>query len=353
MANQKQNPDSIKRPSQKDGKFEIELHRAPIHWDLENGIISFFGIDSAMFWTDPSLVNMLAPLAEEIGIELFRLLVAYSSSLGTEEDYHAMISTLGNSFEEGFLPWGRAVSAAGWGPFEMPEYEPNEKLATVIVHNSWEISAQRRLLPEKRWGTPFLQGKIIGIFSHAFDIPCWANDVCHYGSAVPYTEIKVFPSEKTIVNELKKLRYENMMASEQELAAKVDQKTAELQQAKEEIEQYSRTLEQKVAERTADLVNANKQLQDEIETRKEAEEKKERLILDLQNTLQEVRTLRGLLPICSSCKKIRDDKGYWNQIEGYISDHSEAQFSHSLCPQCAEKLYGDEDWYDEDKEKDK
>ena len=143
------------------------------------------------------------------------------------------------------------------------------------------------------------------------------------------------------------------MASEQELAAKVDQKTAELQQAKEEIEQYSRTLEQKVAERTADLVNANKQLQDEIETRKEAEEKKERLILDLQNTLQEVRTLRGLLPICSSCKKIRDDKGYWNQIEGYISDHSEAQFSHSLCPQCAEKLYGDEDWYDEDKEKDK
>jgi hypothetical protein len=52
-----------------------------------------------------------------------------------------------------------------------------------------------------------------------------------------------------------------------------------------------------------------------------------------------VRTLRGILPICASCKKIRDDKGYWNQLESYIRDHSEAEFSHSLCPECIEKLY--------------
>ena len=136
-----------------------------------------------------------------------------------------------------------------------------------------------------------------------------------------------------------------MLASERDLAAKVDQKTAELQQAKKEIEQHSRTLEQKVAERTADLLKANKQLENEIETRKEAEAKKEMLIFDLQKTLKEVKALRGLLPICSSCKKIRDDKGYWNQIEAYISEHSEAQFSHGICPQCAEKLYGDENWY--------
>jgi hypothetical protein len=53
----------------------------------------------------------------------------------------------------------------------------------------------------------------------------------------------------------------------------------------------------------------------------------------------EVKTLRGLLPICASCKKIRDDEGYWNQIESYIGQHSEAQFSHSICPECAKKLY--------------
>ena len=62
---------------------------------------------------------------------------------------------------------------------------------------------------------------------------------------------------------------------------------------------------------------------------------------ELQKALSEIKTLSGLLPICASCKKIRDDKGYWNQIELYIRDHTEAEFSHSLCPICAEKLYGE------------
>ncbi len=60
---------------------------------------------------------------------------------------------------------------------------------------------------------------------------------------------------------------------------------------------------------------------------------------DLKRALNEVKHLSGLLPICSSCKKIRDDNGYWEQIESYISDHSEAQFSHGLCPECIRKLY--------------
>ncbi len=61
---------------------------------------------------------------------------------------------------------------------------------------------------------------------------------------------------------------------------------------------------------------------------------------ELQKALSEIKTLSGLLPICASCKKIRDDKGYWNQIELYIRDRSDAEFSHSICPICAEKLYG-------------
>lgn len=59
----------------------------------------------------------------------------------------------------------------------------------------------------------------------------------------------------------------------------------------------------------------------------------------LRQALNEIKALRGILPICSSCKKIRDDKGYWQQIEQYISEHSEAQFSHGVCPECAKKLY--------------
>ena len=59
----------------------------------------------------------------------------------------------------------------------------------------------------------------------------------------------------------------------------------------------------------------------------------------LQKALSEIKELSGLLPICSSCKKIRNDNGYWEQIEGYIRDHSKAEFSHSICPDCAKKLY--------------
>lgn len=59
----------------------------------------------------------------------------------------------------------------------------------------------------------------------------------------------------------------------------------------------------------------------------------------LKEALTEVKTLSGFLPICASCKKIRDDKGYWNQIEAYIREHSEAEFSHGICPECARKLY--------------
>ena len=61
----------------------------------------------------------------------------------------------------------------------------------------------------------------------------------------------------------------------------------------------------------------------------------------LEHALSEVKTLQGLLPICASCKKIRDDKGYWNQIESYLSQHTEVTFSHGICPGCERKLYSD------------
>ncbi len=61
--------------------------------------------------------------------------------------------------------------------------------------------------------------------------------------------------------------------------------------------------------------------------------------------VKENKSLKGLLPICANCKKIRDDKGYWNQIESYIQDHSEAAFSHGICPECSENMYGKEEWY--------
>jgi PAS domain S-box-containing protein len=72
---------------------------------------------------------------------------------------------------------------------------------------------------------------------------------------------------------------------------------------------------------------------------KHAEEEKGKLIQELQESISKINKLSGLLPICASCKKIRNDEGYWEQIESYIRDHSEADFSHSICPECAQKLY--------------
>lgn len=79
----------------------------------------------------------------------------------------------------------------------------------------------------------------------------------------------------------------------------------------------------------------------DITERKWVELKRRRLILELEEVLAEVKTLSGLLPICASCKKIRDDQGYWQQVEAYIEAHSEAEFSHGFCPDCLERLYPD------------
>jgi PAS domain S-box-containing protein len=77
----------------------------------------------------------------------------------------------------------------------------------------------------------------------------------------------------------------------------------------------------------------------DITIRKEAEFENQRLMKELREALADVKVLTGLIPICASCKDIRDDKGYWKQIEAYIRDHTEADFSHSICPNCAKKLY--------------
>ena len=79
----------------------------------------------------------------------------------------------------------------------------------------------------------------------------------------------------------------------------------------------------------------------DISKRKALEVDREKLIKKLQDALDTIKTLRGIIPICASCKKIRDDKGYWNQIEIYIKDHSYADFTHGICPECSKKLYSE------------
>jgi PAS domain S-box-containing protein len=82
-------------------------------------------------------------------------------------------------------------------------------------------------------------------------------------------------------------------------------------------------------------------VKEDITTRKQTEAERDMLIHDLHDALANVKSLSGLLPICASCKKIRDDKGYWSQVESYIQKHSDATFTHGMCPDCVKKWYPD------------
>ena len=79
----------------------------------------------------------------------------------------------------------------------------------------------------------------------------------------------------------------------------------------------------------------------DVTERRRAEKEREKLVADLSDALVNLKRLSGLLPICASCKKIRDDRGYWHQVENYMKDHAEVEFSHGICPECAARLYPD------------
>jgi hypothetical protein len=91
--------------------------------------------------------------------------------------------------------------------------------------------------------------------------------------------------------------------------------------------------------RTEALRETNIQLETEVLRRKDTEQALVEERDKLQQMIAEIRTLRGFIPICSICKKIRDDAGYWQQLEKYIQEHSDATFSHGICPECLKKTY--------------
>ncbi len=78
---------------------------------------------------------------------------------------------------------------------------------------------------------------------------------------------------------------------------------------------------------------------EDITDRKKAEQEREDLITELRKAISEIKTLRGILPICSFCKNIRNDEGYYEQIEAYIHHHSGVDFSHTICPKCLKQHY--------------
>jgi membrane protein implicated in regulation of membrane protease activity len=101
------------------------------------------------------------------------------------------------------------------------------------------------------------------------------------------------------------------------------------------------SIRRRLQKQKEEIKKSHEEIKIEMEERKNIQIEKDKLIVELEDALSKVKTLSGFLPICASCKKIRDDNGYWNQIEAYIQTHSDAEFSHGICPECAKKLYPD------------
>jgi CHASE3 domain sensor protein len=103
------------------------------------------------------------------------------------------------------------------------------------------------------------------------------------------------------------------------------------------LQEANATLERRVAERTAEIAASNRDLQAEMDRRRRIEEEREALIRDLQKALAEVNTLEGLLPMCAWCRKVRNDEGYWRQLEAHVQEHLDVNFTHGICPDCLEE----------------
>lgn len=120
---------------------------------------------------------------------------------------------------------------------------------------------------------------------------------------------------------------------------KLQQQILKRHEAEAKLSHKRNQLEDLVRERHGELLITNKQLKLEIMSRKQIEEERERLIIELTYAITRLKQLKGLLPICAACKKIRDDQGFWSNLETYVQNHSDAEFSHGICTRCMKKLY--------------
>lgn len=224
---------------------DIVVNETPITWDTDAGKMEFFGVPAVTLRLNPSLLRILEPLRQEVGNDLYYLLVAQHASLGTRQDYYQIVNELGTTFEKGFLAWGDVVAAAGWGSFKLLSFNPDAKTAVVRIHNPWELGLVEESSATLTKLCPFLMGKITGIFTHALGVKCWASEEnITIGQAGNVIDLHVkehhlsFDDEVVKLRALKKLRREKTL--EAEIAARVEQQV----HAEKECIKLSRAVEQ-------------------------------------------------------------------------------------------------------------
>jgi chromosome segregation ATPase len=139
--------------------------------------------------------------------------------------------------------------------------------------------------------------------------------------------------------EARELQLEKTITKLERTNTHLNQEIQKKQAAARELQQERNQLEDRVRQRRGEILRSNHKMQMEVLARKRIEEEREQLIFELTEALTRMKQLKSLLPICPSCKKIKDDKGYWSNLEAYLSEHTEAEFSHGICQDCMKELY--------------
>ncbi|MFK7964005.1 MAG: nitrogen regulation protein NR(II) [Burkholderiaceae bacterium] len=205
-------------------RFECVIGGLPWQWDLSRGSLRHCGMPVVALWVEHSVGSMLRPLRNEIGPALSDLLIASSRREGAETDFKAIASHHGQTFEEGFAGWSKAVASAGWGVFTLLEFDRGARAARVRVNQPWELELKVGVPAS----CPFIQGKLIGLFSIAFETSCWAYPVAGAAGEGGYVDFAIEPSRTTIAGQIEQLRQARMAQSERELAQEVDRQTKAL-----------------------------------------------------------------------------------------------------------------------------
>ncbi len=214
-------------------RYSIAPAEIPLEWNVDEARFDFLGRRAIAFWDYPSFYHLLAPLVEEVGEELFQLIVARFSSIGTEEDYQAMVTQLGPTFEEGFKGWCRAALVAGWGIVTLEAFDRVSGTARLRVVDPFELRAQKA--GGGSWGCPYLMGKFIGIFRHALGQSCWAEADLHLDGERQEVVFHIHPSTRTLDDELTALRRARRQVEQIVLERRVEEATAALFQQREQI----------------------------------------------------------------------------------------------------------------------
>lgn len=211
--------------------------------------------------------------------------------------------------------------------------------------------------PEQELLTVYSQGQMFGELALIEDMPRSAtvaakgpvcllavrrDDFKHLLTQSQAFALTIMRSISTTIRERTESFIERLKSRNWYLGKVYEQMKGEMEERRrveEQLRRHRDDLEQKVRERTRALDQVNHELRLQIEAHKRTEADKEKLIAELQGALERVTALSGLLPVCVVCKKVRDDQGYWQQLDAYLEEHSGAEIQHSICAECSEKRY--------------